>query len=82
MTPEQHPHGSRVRYEMGRCRCTECRAGNTRRNRVALVRRIDAVPFDLLPHGRVDTYKNFACRCLACTSAASAAVRRYRARRS
>lgn len=75
-------HGTKSKYDAG-CRCEPC----TRANRVSMERwregaaALLAVFPELVPHGTVGGYRNYGCRCRACTTAHSAAHAAYRRRR-
>ena len=62
------PHGTRTRYDAGRCRCDACRAAKTRADREQ--RRTQRARLDTsqFKHGAA-AYKNWGCRCEVCTDA-------------
>lgn len=66
-------HGVRVTYAAG-CRCAPCREANAAYNmhRKSVVR--NARP---TPHGTLDGYQSFGCRCEDCASAKRADTRRH-----
>lgn len=73
--------------------CRECRLladrrkrrkeGHAERERAAYLNRVERLVADpsLKPHGRASTYKNWGCRCEACTAAHTAACNAYDATR-
>jgi hypothetical protein len=65
------PHGTKRGYMVDRCRCTECRAWNTQKHRLAKARRMERLRADpaIVPHGRMLTYSEYGCRCFPCTAA-------------
>lgn len=79
--PVDHGHGDYRTYTQG-CRCDACREAH----RVHMVDRraawaADPSAADRAGHGKKSTYRNYHCRCEPCTTANTADVTAYRARR-
>lgn len=79
--PVDHGHGDHRTYNKG-CRCDACREAH----RVHMVDRraawaTDPSAADRAGHGKRSTYRNYHCRCEPCTTANTADVTAYRARR-
>lgn len=79
--PVDHGHGDHRTYTKG-CRCADCREAH----RVHMVARraalaTDPAAADRAGHGNKSTYRNYHCRCQPCTTANTADVTAYRARR-
>lgn len=79
--PVDHGHGDHRTYTKG-CRCDDCREAH----RVHMVARraawaTDPSAADRAGHGKKSTYRNYHCRCEPCTTANTADVTAYRARR-
>jgi len=75
-----HGHGHYITYAKG-CRCADCRNAHRidaaeRRARWATT----SAGADHAGHGKASTYRNYRCRCTACTAANSRANKDYRAR--
>lgn len=79
--PVDHGHGHYITYAKG-CRCDACR--NAHRIDAA-ERRVrwssNSVGADRAGHGKASTYRNYGCRCTACSAANSRANKEYRGRR-
>lgn len=70
-------HGRRAYDDWG-CRCDVCSDAYNAHHRQLRAKRAAASPETnpLLWHGKVSTYKNHRCRCVACARAGSEANRR------
>lgn len=82
-TPEEWKHGASA-YAHGRCKCEVCRAANRERynqGKAARYARFAADP-TIRPHGDVNTYDNWGCRCRPCTQAATKQRSEERKRRT
>jgi len=76
-----HGHGDHRTYTKG-CRCADCREAH--RVHMAARRAVwatDPSAADRAGHGKKSTYRNYHCRCEPCTTANTADVTAYRARR-
>lgn len=76
-----HGHGDYRTYIKG-CRCDDCREGH--RIHTAEIRKQrfqDPKAADRAGHGKASTYKNYGCRCEACSKANTADVNVFRAKR-
>lgn len=74
------PHG-RKRYSQG-CRCATCRAGHRHRQNETRYLRAERLQQDptAAPHGRLNTYLNWMCRCQECCAAMAAQDRKRKDR--
>jgi hypothetical protein len=71
-------HGRPVQYNRG-CRCQQCTAANTSKQKAARTRRsATRKSADQAGHGSVSTYRNHGCRCQHCTKANSDMCAAYR----
>lgn len=79
--PIDHGHGDYRTYAKG-CRCEGCREAHRVKcaeAREARAKNPDAA--DRAGHGKGSTYKNYGCRCRACSKANTEDVSAYRTRR-
>jgi hypothetical protein len=79
--PVDHGHGDYRTYAKG-CRCDDCReAQRVKCAEAREARALNPAAADRAGHGKASTYKNYGCRCHACSTANTADVNAYRARR-
>ncbi|HEY9375003.1 helix-turn-helix domain-containing protein [Streptomyces sp.] len=79
--PRQPAHGTSTVYNRG-CRCSACRAAQSRRMKEWKAKAAEVASADpsQVPHGETG-YKNWRCRCPVCKAAGSEDNRRQRLRR-
>ncbi|MER7813858.1 hypothetical protein [Streptomyces sp. NPDC096153] len=79
--PVDRGHGDYRTYIKG-CRCDDCREDHRAHHaELRAARAKDPAAADRAGHGKTSTYKNYGCRCAACSKANTANVKAFRARR-
>lgn len=80
--PIVHGNGTRSGYQRG-CRCPDCVESNQASLRLSAQKRFERAKVDpsIVPHGTINGYRNYACRCSRCKAAGSVENRRNRLQR-